>query len=75
MGDLGTHIINLAHYLIGDIVSGADAVTGEVMDDGHQRARVDDDAFVSTVESLPTAPSARWKPPASPPLAQELARA
>lgn len=55
LGDLGAHIIDLAHYLVGDIAS-VGAVTRTFIDerplpDGSGTAKVDvDDAFVATVE-------------------------
>jgi len=55
LGDLGAHIIDLAHYLVGDIAS-VGAVTRTFIDerplpDGPGTAKVDvDDAFVATVE-------------------------
>ena len=54
LGDLGAHIIDLAHYLVGDIAS-VGAATRTFIDerplpDGSGNARVDvDDAFVATV--------------------------
>ncbi len=55
LGDLGAHIIDLAHYLVGDIAS-VGAATRTFIDerplpDGSGNAKVDvDDAFVATVE-------------------------
>ncbi len=55
LGDLGAHIIDLAHYLVGDI-KGVAAMTRTFIEerplpDGHGRGRVDvDDAFVACVE-------------------------
>jgi predicted dehydrogenase len=55
LGDLGAHIIDLAHYLVGDIAS-VGAATRTFIDerplpDGSGAAKVDvDDAFVATVE-------------------------
>ena len=54
LGDLGTHIIDLAHYLIGDIASvGAVTrtfITERPWGDGTMGTVDVDDAFVSTVE-------------------------
>jgi predicted dehydrogenase len=55
LGDLGTHIIDLAHYLVGDIksVSGlTKTFIGERdIDDSDEKWKVDvDDAFVAAVE-------------------------
>ena len=55
LGDLGAHIIDLAHYLVGDIAS-VGAATRTFIDerpspDGSGNAKVNvDDAFVATVE-------------------------
>ena len=55
IGDLGAHIIDLAHYLVGDMKS-ISAMTQTFieereLEDGSGTARVDvDDAFVATVE-------------------------
>ncbi len=54
-GDLGAHIIDLAHYLVGDIIS-VGALTRTFIEErptgeGDDTGRVDvDDAFVATVE-------------------------
>jgi len=54
MGDLGTHIIDLAHYLVGDFRSVSGKTTTfitERPDDSGAMRKVDvDDAFVATVE-------------------------
>ncbi|MEZ4584012.1 MAG: Gfo/Idh/MocA family oxidoreductase [Caldilineaceae bacterium] len=54
LGDLGTHITDLAHYLIGDIASvGAQTrtfITERPWGDGTMGTVDVDDAFVSTVE-------------------------
>ncbi len=54
LGDLGAHIIDLAHYLVGDIASVGAAtrtfIDERPMPDGSGNAKVDvDDAFVATV--------------------------